>query len=68
MLTGKKKVLPSSDDNVIQNDMDNLLDEKDVKIEVMRARGAGGQVTELITHLSLDEYSRINLFYYPARK
>ncbi|THH04915.1 hypothetical protein EW145_g5181 [Phellinidium pouzarii] len=36
-------VLPTSNGSDFHNDSDKLYDEKDVKIEVMRARGAGGQ-------------------------
>ncbi|KAG8964280.1 hypothetical protein FRC03_001933 [Tulasnella sp. 419] len=36
-------VLPTSEENSSESDMDIHIDEKDVKTEVMRARGAGGQ-------------------------
>lgn len=40
-----QQVLPS-DDSPVQEDTDDLYDMKDVKVEVMRSRGAGGQVCE----------------------
>lgn len=40
-----KQVLPLSENS--NETSDDLVDEKDVKTEVMRARGAGGQVSAL---------------------
>ena len=43
-----EKVLPLTDEGNQQPDLNNLFDEKDVRIEVMRARGAGGQVKKIV--------------------
>ena len=44
------QILPHTEENFAPT-MDKLYDEKDVRVEVMRARGAGGQVS--ISHLAL---------------
>lgn len=51
-------VLPS-DDSPVQEDTDDLYDMKDVKVEVMRSRGAGGQ------HVNKTE-SAIRLTHHPT--
>lgn len=37
----------------------NVLDENDVRVEVMRARGAGGQVCALCNHSTSDTYASV---------
>ena len=61
------KALPVSEDkNTQQDESEKIFDDKDVKIEVMRARGAGGQVrflryyflSYLLMHLFLQHVNK----------